>query len=298
MEPVDVVIVTYNSEHVVADLLDSLPAALAGTPARVLVVDNGSVDGTLQLLESRGDCRVVRAENRGYAAGLNRGVAELSGSGPILVLNPDVRLHPRAVATMVETLTGPGTGIVAPLVLDEDGRPTRSLRREPTLSRALGLGRVGTATMSEYVSDADSYRRPGTVDWALGAVLLMSRAAYDMVGGWDESFFLYSEETDFCLRARDHGLATRFTPDAVATHIGGASGTSAQIHAMQIVNRVRLYRRRNPAALAVLYLLVTVASELSWMLRGHRQSAAAVAALLSPPRRPAQLGLGAHWLPR
>ncbi len=298
MEPVDVVIVTYNSEHVVGDLLDSLPAALAGTPARVVVVDNGSLDGTRALLEARADCRLVREENRGYAAGLNRGVAELDGTGPILVLNPDVRLHPGAVATMVEALARPGTGIVAPLVLDEHGRPTRSLRCEPTLARALGLGRVGTAAMSEYVSDPDRYRRPGTVDWALGAVLLMSRTAYETVGGWDESFFLYSEETDFCLRARDRGLVTWFTPDAVATHLGGASGTSSQTHAMQIVNRVRLYRRRNPVAPAVLYLLLTVASELSWLLRGHRQSAVAVAALLSPPRRPAQLGLGRHWLPR
>lgn len=298
MGPVDVVIVTYNSASVVADLLDSLPAALDGTPARVVVVDNGSVDGTADLLERRSDCQVVRDENRGYAAGLNRGVAVLDGDGPILVLNPDARLHPRSVPIMLEELARPGTGIVAPLVLDEEGRRTSSLRREPTLLRALGLGRLGSAGLSEYVSDPDSYCRPGTFDWALGAVLLMSREAYDRLGGWDESFFLYSEETDFCLRARDLGLATRYTPAAAATHIGAASGTSRQIHTMQIVNRVRLYRRRHVGLPAALYLVVTVLSELTWMARGHRQSATAIMALLIPARRPPQLGLDGHWLPR
>ena len=288
---------TFNSAHVVGELLDSLPAALAGVPARVVVVDNGSGDGTADLLEARGDCRVVRAENRGYAAGLNRGVAELDGSGAILVLNPDVRLHPRSVPLMLDALAEPGTGIVAPLVLDEHGHRTSSLRREPTLLRALGLGRTGSAGLSEYVSDDASYQAPGTFDWALGAVLLMSRESYTRLGGWDESFFLYSEETDFCLRARDLGLATRFCPAARAMHIGAASGTSAQIHAMQIVNRVRLYGRRHVRPSTALYLAVTVLSELSWLLRGHRQSATAINALLVPARRPAPLGLDGRWLP-
>ena len=74
---VGVVVVTYDSEDVVAALLDSLPAALEGLDSTTVVVDNGSSDGTVALVSRRGDCTVVRESNRGYAAGINRGVAEL-----------------------------------------------------------------------------------------------------------------------------------------------------------------------------------------------------------------------------
>ena len=141
---IDIVIVTYNSAHVVGDLLDSLPAALDGIAADVVVVDNGSSDGTVGLLESRGDCRIVRSNNVGYAGGINRGVRAASGADAILVLNPDTRLHARSVAPMLEALREPNTGIVAPRVLSPSGSPEFSLRRKPTLLRALGLTEPGS----------------------------------------------------------------------------------------------------------------------------------------------------------
>src|SRR5262245_13437210 len=91
---IDIVVVTHNSEHVVGDLLDSLPDARAGLEAQTVVVDNASTDDTLAVLAGRTDVRVLAADNGGYAAGINRGVDVLDGTGPILVLNPDVRLDP------------------------------------------------------------------------------------------------------------------------------------------------------------------------------------------------------------
>src|ERR1700730_15121648 len=88
-----VVIVTYNSAHVVGDLLDSLPAALDGLTADVMMVDNGSTDGTAELLAAREGCRVVCSANTGYAGGVNRGVREVMSAEGVLVLNPAVRLH-------------------------------------------------------------------------------------------------------------------------------------------------------------------------------------------------------------
>ena len=126
-------IVTYNSAHVLPGLLESLPAALDGLSAEIIVVDNGSADGTVDLVDADAGCMVVRSDNVGYAGGINRGVKEARGSGPVLILNPDVRLHPGAVRTMVEALDFPGTGIVAPQVRDPDGQLYFSLRREPTL---------------------------------------------------------------------------------------------------------------------------------------------------------------------
>jgi N-acetylglucosaminyl-diphospho-decaprenol L-rhamnosyltransferase len=295
---IDVVIVTYNSARVVGDLLDSLPAALDGLTADVVVVDNGSADETVSLLESRGDCHVVRSANVGYAAGINRGVREAAGSDAILVLNPDARLHARSVAPLLQALHEPHTGIVAPQVRSPDGSLELSLRRKPTLLRALGLTRTGIPALSEYVGAAGEYAHPHVVDWALGAALLMSRACFDALDGWDESYFLYSEETDLSLRARDIGLLTRYEPRSVAVHIGGQSGRNDKTHAMQIINRVRLYRRRNGVVASWGYYWLTIASELSWLARGHRQSRSAILGLLRPSLRPPELACSRRLLPR
>lgn len=128
--------------------------------------------------------------------------------------------------------------------------------------------------------------------------MLLSRECYDALGGWDESYFLYSEETDYCLRARDIGWLTRYEPAAVAVHIGGQSGQSARIHAMQIINRVRLYRRRHGPPASALYLTLAVASEASWVARGKRRSLTAIRALLMPTTRPSELGCSDRLLPR
>jgi GT2 family glycosyltransferase len=292
------VVVTYNSEAVIGGLLDSLPAAMGGVAHTVVVVDNGSSDGTVKLVQDRPGIRLVRSENVGYSGGLNRGVREAGGGATsVLILNPDLRLAPGAVPAMLAALQQPGVGIVAPKVFGEDGELHRSLRREPSLLRNTGLAFTGRPALSEYVSDPAEYERGHVVDWALGAVLLMARDCYDALGGWDESYFLYSEETDFCLRARELGWRTWYEPAAQATHIGGGSGQSGYTHAMQIVNRVRLYRRRHSAPAAYLYYALTVLSEVSWVARGHTKSRTSLRALLRPSERPKELGCGTGVLP-
>ena len=293
-----VVIVTYNSAHVVGDLLDSLPAALDGLTADVIVVDNGSTDGTAELLAAREGCRVVCSANTGYAGGINRGVREAMSAEAILVLNPDVRLHEGSVPPLLAVLQEPNVGIAAPQVRSPQGALELSLRREPTLLRALGLTRTKLALFSEYVTRPSDYARQRDVDWALGAVLLMSRKCYDTLNGWDETYFLYSEETDLALRARDAGLLTRYEPRAVAVHIGGQSGRTHRTHAMQIVNRVRLYRRRHGALASWCYYWLAVANELSRVPRGHPESWSGALALLRPARRPGELGCSSQRMPR
>jgi N-acetylglucosaminyl-diphospho-decaprenol L-rhamnosyltransferase len=294
----DVVIVTYNSAHVIDDLLDSLPAALDGLRADIVVVDNASTDGTAERVAARGDCRVVRSANVGYAGGINRGVREAMPADAILILNPDVRMHARSVLPLLEALRRSDVGVVVPQVRSAQGALELSLRREPTLLRALGLTRTRLAALSEYVAEPADYVHPCVVDWALGAALLISRSCFDALGGLDESYFLYSEETDLSLRARDAGLLTRYEPLSVVVHIGGQSGRNHRTHTMQIVNRVRLYRRRNGVLASWCYYWLTVVSEISWVIRGHSQSRTAIAALLRPARRPAELGCSDRMMPR
>jgi GT2 family glycosyltransferase len=126
----------------------------------------------------------------------------------------------------------------------------------------------------------------------------MSRKCYDTLNGWDETYFLYSEETDLALRARDAGLLTRYEPRAVAVHIGGQSGRTHRTHAMQIVNRVRLYRRRHGALASWCYYWLAVANELSRVPRGHPESWSGALALLRPARRPGELGCSGQRMPR
>jgi GT2 family glycosyltransferase len=294
---VTIVIVTYNSEHVVGDLLKSIPGALDGISADVVVVDNGSADNTISVVESLGHRVVVAEKNLGYAGGLNLGVRSAPRSPAILLLNPDLRMHEHAVPVMLEALKEPRTGIVAPKVLSEDGSVHRSLRREPSLGRTLGLTGTNRPAFAEYLTRPEEYAEPRFVDWALGAALLISRDVYDELGGWDESYFLYSEETDFCLRARDRGILTRYEPGATVMHIGGGSGQSGRTHSMQIVNRVRLYRRRHNEVAAWAYLLLTAAREAVW-IRRNPKSREAFIALFRPSRRPAELGCSDRVIPR
>lgn len=300
MDSVDVaaVVVTYNSMRHVAALLDSLPDAFAGLTYSVVVVDNGSTDGTPDLLARRSDCVLVRASNDGYAAGINRAVLASPEAPTILILNPDATVDPDAVPRMLEVLRRrPGAGIVAPRVREEDGSLSPTLRRGPTLGRVGGLSFTRLAVFAERIETPGDYVFEHEVDWAVGAILLVDRGCFEALDGLDESYFLYSEETDFCLRARDAGWTTVYTPGAGAMHVGGGSGESATTHTMQMLNRIRIYRRRTGERRAWVYFGMTILVEVRRAVLGDRKSWTTVRALLRPPLRPPQLGSSTAFLP-
>lgn len=289
-----IVIVTYFSERVIGDCLRSLPGAGAGG-ARVIVVDNGSADATLaRAREAMPDVEVVATgRNAGFAAGVNAGVAAAPGCD-VLVLNPDVRLAPGAIAALRAALDVPGTGVAVPRLTGEDGTTHLSLRRRPTVLRALGEALLGGhragrhAPLGELVVAPESYARPGTAAWATGAAWLVSRRCLDATGPLDERYFLYSEETEYLLRAGDLGFAVRYTPDAVAVHLGGEQETSSGLWALSAANRVRLHRERHGRARALaMRLAVTLNEALRAAARGRAGGARHRAALraLWPPRR-------------
>jgi GT2 family glycosyltransferase/glycosyltransferase involved in cell wall biosynthesis len=259
--PLAVVVVTYRSAGLIAECLRSVAAALeaAGRPAaRVIVVDNASTDDTVPIASAAapGATVLARETNDGFAAGVNAGLAAAPGHD-VLVLNPDVRLDPEAVGHLLTQLAIPGTGIAVPRLLDEHRRLQSSLRREPTAARTLGeavLGgrRAGRLTaFGEVVTDEAVYARVGTPDWAAGAAWLVSGECVKALGPLDERYFLYSEETEYMLRAGEHGFAVRYTPDAVAVHIGGEQSTAPALWALSVTNRVRLQRERLGTAAAL-----------------------------------------------
>jgi N-acetylglucosaminyl-diphospho-decaprenol L-rhamnosyltransferase len=283
---VAVVVVTWNSAAPLPGLVDTLDAGLTGLRYRLIVVDNDSADDTVALTRRLAPTATIveTGRNAGYAAGINAGLAVAGEYDAVLVLNPDIRLFAGCVRTLYQEL-GNGVGIAVPMIRHSDGALAHSLRREPSIPRALGEAVLGQragriAYLGETILAEPAYRTPGSPDWATGAIMLISRGCADACGPWDESFFLYSEETEFALRARDRGYRTRYVPAAGATHLGGQSRVSPSLWSILTVNRVRLYRMRHTRAATGVYWTAVFLRETSRAMLGQRRSRRAVAALL------------------
>lgn len=295
-------VVTFNSADLIDDLVASIPEGASGTDWILVIADNDSADDTLaRLARCAPDARVVEVgANRGYAAGVNAAMRAAGEQDAYLVLNPDVRLGPGCVARLAARLS-PEVGIVVPKLLDARGELIWSMRREPTLARAaadalLGAERAGRyGTLGEVVTDPELYASGRFTDWAEGSTQLVSAACVAATGPWDESFFLYSEEAEFDLRARDHGFGTWYEPAAVAHHLEGGSAASPRLWSLVVSNRVLMYSRRHGRAATALFWLATLVREGSRaLLLGKRTSRAAARDLLLPARMRADRG--PEWL--
>ena len=288
---VAVVVVTYNSERLLDDLFASFDEGLKGVRWHLTVADNASADGTVPLLRRLAPAATIveMGRNAGYAAGINAAVRASPPHSAILVLNPDVRLMPGCVAELLGALR-PGTGLVVPRLVNGKSELIESLRREPTVLRAwgdalLGARRAGRyATLGEVVTDRRRYDGETVADWAEGSTLLISAECWLRCSPWDESFFMYSEETDFGLRAHDAGFEIRYVPTAHAVHLEGGSAQSPGLWTLLMLNRVRLFRRRNGRIRTAAYWAALVIREASRASLGQATSRAAVKALVNPRR--------------
>jgi N-acetylglucosaminyl-diphospho-decaprenol L-rhamnosyltransferase len=289
-----IVIVTYNSAAVLAECLGALPEGSRGVNlTNVVVADNASQDESVRIAKGAGAEIVQTGRNAGYAAAINAGVASLNLAelDAVLVLNPDCKMHPGALAVLAGTLEVPGRGIAVPRLTKPDGTLQPSLRRAPTVHGAFAeaviggtlSGRIGA--FGEVITDPRRYEQPGTFAWATGAAMLLDTEAIRALGPWDESFLLYSEETEYALRAADLGWSLWYEPEAVIEHVGGESGTNPMLAALLIVNKVRLFRRRRGRIASLAYYLSIVLGQSVRALAGSRTARAALAALLLPSRR-------------
>jgi GT2 family glycosyltransferase len=282
-----VITVTYNSADVLPGFLDSLAEGLSGIEnAEVIVADNASTDASADLAHAHPiRPQVIRTgRNGGYSAGINAAIATVSAGSDLLILNPDIRLMPGAARALVDRLADPSVGIVAPQILSEQGEIVRSLRREPSVltawSDALLGGRLGAGLgTGEVVADEALYRLGGPVEWASGAALGISARALEQVGDWDETFFLYSEETDYCRRVRDHGFEIVYVPQAKTIHIGGDYMVNPYLYAILTANRIRYYRRNHSSAATALFQIAVAFGEGVRALLGVRYSSGLRAAL-------------------
>jgi GT2 family glycosyltransferase len=190
--------------------------------------------------------------NLGYSGGINLGRQHVPPTHQLAVLNPDLRVAEDCLSRLTEVLTDPTIGIAVPMLLNTDGSRFDSLRREPSVLRVFGDSVFGSRWpnrpkfLAETLRRDDEYSRAGDVAWAGGAALLISSVCNEEVGPWDaDTYFLYSEETDYASRARESGFRVRYEPTAQAWHIGSASGQPAELVALMSVNRIRYFANRH-----------------------------------------------------
>jgi len=295
------VIVTYNSADVLGECLRALGETKDVQLSTVVVADNASRDDSVAVARAAAQTLPVQVvemgRNAGYAAAINAGIAamDLNRLDAVMVLNPDCSVRPDTLVLLWEALRRPGFGIAAPRLVNPDGSLQPTLRRMPTLGRALAeavLGKLAgrVAGLGELVTGEAEHAKSGPAAWATGAALLISVEAARAAGPWDESFLLYSEETEFILRAADRGWRLWYEPAAEVEHVGGESGTNPTLAALLVVNKVRLFSRRHGAVASAAYYMIVLFGESARALAGRRISRAAVVWLLRPSRRLRALG--------
>jgi GT2 family glycosyltransferase len=217
MPRLSVVIPTYDTAsmtlHCCRAVLDSLPE-----PAEVIVADDGSTDGTAELLAREApEVRVVRLEtNSGFAAAANRGIAETSG-GIILLLNSDAMVERDALRALVAAFDADARlGVAGAQLLNEDGTPQWSGGQTPTLPWMIGVV-SGAGHLARLLR-----RRGGAtqrqVDWVSGAAMAFRREVWDAAGPLNERYLFYSQDIELCLRARAAGWRVGIVGEARVRH--------------------------------------------------------------------------------
>lgn len=264
---VDIVIVNWNSGHFLRDCINSIRAFGRGVVRRVVVVDNGSEDKSLDIDGAGLPLDIVCAgENLGFARACNLAASRCAAPF-ILFLNPDALLMEGALdkcVTFMESGAAAQVGICGARLLDEHGNTQRHCAKFPVwrtyLGRTIGLdGFFPKVFPSNFMREFD-HLTSRRVDQVIGAFFLVRRSVFEELGGFDERFFVYLEDLDFSLRAMRAGWSTWYLADAVAFHKGG--GTSQRVKAMRLCYSLRsrmLYAMKHfPKSQALAVILLTL----------------------------------------
>jgi len=258
--PTSIIIVAADSGPLLRACVASVLAETV--PLEVIVVDNASRDGEIERLAAEhvadARLRILRnAANLGFGPACNRGAAQARGD-VLLFLNPDCEWRTGTLAAMREVLAGdPRIGLLGIAVRDPDGAPARgNRRRDPTLRRALmtltGLARLESrrpafAGVEMPPADADGIE---SVEAVSGACMMLPRAVFDRVDGFDEAYFLHVEDLDLCRRVRDAGWRVAYAPQLQVTHAQGASSRARPVFVARAKHRGmwRYFTKFDPAA--------------------------------------------------
>jgi len=249
-----IIIVSFNARADLERCLESLHAAPPAVPHEILVVDNGSTDGSIDVARRRPDVRLIEVgSNVGFARASNAGIRASRGAN-LLLLNSDTVVPAAAIDGLLAALDRDrDVAVVGPRLVDASGRAELSFGR---MIGPLNELRQKRLARSRAVEDRASRRQ--YPDWVSGACLLVRRADAEAVGLLDERYFMYTEDVDFCAAIRARGRRVLFTPEVEVVHLRGRSTASAPAAARDAYrgSRLAFYQKHRPgwAPLLKLYL--------------------------------------------
>lgn len=288
MIDLSILIVNWNVRDLLRRCLSSVFAHWQTRKMEVIVVDNGSTDGSREMVRTEFPQvhLIANPDNRGFTAANNQGLSVARGRY-VLLLNPDTEVVGNALEVMVAFADAhPDVGVVGPQLLNPDGTVQSSRRRFPTLATALFESTwlqpyAPRRLLRRYYVLDRSDDEVQEVDWVTGAALMARREAIGQVGPLDEGFFMYSEELDWCRRFREAGWRVVYLPTARVIHHEGKS--SEQVlparHIHFQTSKVRYFRKYHGPVAAEVLRLVLVGNYLwqiglegaKWLL-GHKRT--------------------------
>ena len=288
MADLSIVIVSWNVRDYLAACLDSIRASAGDLDIEVIVVDSYSGDGTVEMVRERYPWVkfLPQSANIGFTRGNNLGLAAAQGRY-LMLLNPDTEIVGDALLCMVHYLDEhPRVGVVGPNTRNADGSAQSTRRRFPTFITALfestWLQPIAPRQVLDYyyardIADGDT----AEVDWVQGSALMMRRKVYGQIGGLDEQYIMFSEEMDWCKRARNVGWRVVYLGGARIVHHGGKSTeqVSAMAHIYFQTSKIRYFRKfHGPLAAAALRVFLVSSYIEQWLIEsakgvvGHKRA--------------------------
>jgi GT2 family glycosyltransferase len=228
---VSIIIASWKTRELLRKCLQTVLTS-AGVVFEIIVVDNASGDGTVEILESEfaGQVKLIKNDqNLGFAKANNQGLKEASGEY-ILFLNSDTEIKPDTLSKSLAFMrTNSDCGVLGPKMLYPDGSPQSSVRRFPTVWPILLMllkipkFRPHLKSIDNYLAVDFDYSKQQAVDQVMGAFMMMPKRLVDQLNGFDERFFIWFEEVDLCLRVKRAGYQVVYNPEVEIIHHGGKS---------------------------------------------------------------------------
>lgn len=231
MIELSVIIVNYNTKEIILSCLNSIKKHTKNVSFEVIVVDNASTDGSLDILRKRKDIKLIRVtENLGFAKGNNLGIRVARGNY-VLLLNSDTELFENSFRKMIDFLSvNNEVGIAGCSLLNKDGTKQSNGGHFPTLLKVFLWSSFlddfpGMDFFKLYHPHVPFYEKQRELDWITGAFFMVRKEILNEAGLLNERFFMYVEELELCYRVKQCGWQVFYTPITSVTHLGGASST-------------------------------------------------------------------------
>lgn len=253
----------YNGIDFTLPCLASIGPASGRLKVETILVDNGSTDGSPAAVEKQfPGVRLVRNDmNCGFSIAVNQGL-ELATGRHLLVLNNDTKIVPGCLEAVVEFMDAhPDAGIVTPQLIYEDGRLQNSIANFPSFPEIfIGKTVLRMLFPGRYPSKLTTFEKPVEVESVVGAAMFVRKEVVDKIGGIDEGFFIFFEETDWCLRSQRAGWKAYLLPNAKIIHHQGQTVNRAHVRKRIEYTRslFRYFRKNHPALSPWLRLLFPV----------------------------------------